>query len=241
MGSLIYTSHADFVFIWGVSLTHPVLPSFVCGEFLLHIPCCLDFFYLGSFSSTSCAGLFYRGSFSYTSRAVFIFIWGVSLTHPVLPSILYGEFLRHIPCCLGFYARCFSYTPHADFFFLSFLSGEFLLHIPCWFRFLSGEFLLHIPCWLHFYVGSFSYTSLLASFLSGLDLILSGHFLLHIPCWLYFYQVSFCYTSPAGLIFMQGISLTHPMLPSFMLAERRPNCQPPHSLHETTQTQILPL
>ena len=29
--------------------------------------------------------------------------------------------------------------------------------------------------------------------------------------------------------------------PAFMLAEHRPNCQPPLSLHGTTQTQILPL
>ena len=36
-------------------------------------------------------------------------------------------------------------------------------------------------------------------------------------------------------------SLTCIMYVIFMLAEHRPNCQPTHSLHETTQTQILPL
>ena len=55
--------------MWGVSLTHPMLTLFLCGEFFLHIPCWLHF---------------YLGSFSYTSRAVFIFCWGVSLTHPML-------------------------------------------------------------------------------------------------------------------------------------------------------------
>ena len=188
----------SFLFIWGVSLTHPLLVLFfIRGVSLTH----------------HMLSSFYLGSFSYTSRAGFVITRGVSFTHPMLTFILCGEFLWHIPCCLG------SYTSHAGFFFLSFLSGEFLLHIPCWFCFLSGEFLLHITCWLHFYLESFSYTSLLASFLSGLDLILLGHFLLHIPCWRYFYQGSFCYTPRAGFIFMQGISLTHPMLPSFSCRE----------------------
>ena len=141
VGSFSYTSHADFVllqipcclhvylgvsftppslpllaflilfFMWGVSLTHPVLSSFY-GEFLLHIPCWLHF-YVGSFSYTSLAGfvfilgvslthpelvyLFYGGSFSDTSRAGFTFIWGVSLTHPVLALLFCSEFLLHIP------------------------------------------------------------------------------------------------------------------------------------------------
>ena len=85
--SFSYTSHAGFIFIWGVSLTYPVLASFLTGEFLLHIPCWLHF---------------YLGSFPYTSRAGFIFNWGVSLTHPVLASFLTGEFLLHIPCWLHF-------------------------------------------------------------------------------------------------------------------------------------------
>ena len=38
VGSFSYTSHACFTLVWGVSLTHSVLASFLCGEFLLHIP-----------------------------------------------------------------------------------------------------------------------------------------------------------------------------------------------------------
>ena len=85
LGSFSYTSRAGFIFISGVSLTHPVLASFLSGEFFLHIPCCFV--------------LFYVGSFSYTSRAGFTFMWGVCLTHPVLASFLCWEF---------------SYTSHAD-------------------------------------------------------------------------------------------------------------------------------
>ena len=63
LGSFSYTSRAGFIFIWGVSLKHPVLASFffmwgvslthtmltlfLCGEFVLHMPCWLHF-YLGS-------------------------------------------------------------------------------------------------------------------------------------------------------------------------------------------------
>ena len=167
--------------MWGVFLTHPVLPSFLCGEFLLHIPCCLDF-YAGSFSYTSRAGFFssffffflfyksgefllhipcwflfffYWGSFSYTSRAGFIFIWGVSLTHPVLALILWGDFFLHIACWLHFCQGSFSYTSRAGF------------------------------C---FYIGSLSYTS-------------------HAD------------TSRAVFIFTRGVSLTHPKLPSFLCGE----------------------
>ena len=175
--------------MWGVSLTYPVLVSFLCGEFLLHIPCWL-LFYLGSFSYTSLHPLLFLiiyisytsssfffslsffsvefflhiscwfhsslGSFSYTSRAGFIFLWGVSLSHPVLASFLSGEFLLHIPCffyifivLFYFYIWVISLTHPVAGFFLSF----FLFYL------LSGEFLLHIPCWLLlfvFYVGRFS-------------------------------------------------------------------------------------
>ena len=58
------------------------------------------------------------GSFSYTSCAGFIFIWGVSLTHPMLASFLSGEFLLNIPCWLHFYVGSFSYTSYADFVFV---------------------------------------------------------------------------------------------------------------------------
>ena len=174
--------------MWGVSLTHPVLASFLCGEFLLHIPCWLNV---------------YVGSFSYTSHADFVFMSGVSLTHPVLPSFLCGEFfytpififififyrgefLLHIPCWLHSYVGSFSYTSHADFFML----GVSLTH-PVLASFLYGEFLLHIPCWLHFYLGSFSYTSrAVLIFMQGIFFFtsrdgfgfLSRKFLLHIQC-----------------------------------------------------------
>ncbi len=50
---------------------------------------------------------------AYTSRAAFIFIWGVSLTHPMLISFFIA-------------AVCLTHPVLALF-----LSGEFLLHIPC--------------------------------------------------------------------------------------------------------------
>ena len=171
-----------------------------CGEFLLHIPCCLLFL-----------------------------IWGVSLTHPVLSSFLSGEFLFNIPCWLHFYVGSFSYTTRADFVFMRgvclthsvlywFLCKEFLLHISCSFllfflfffiwavsfthpvlvsSFFPGEFLLHIPCWIHscvfFYLGSLSYTSRARfTFICGvslthhmLALLFCVEFLLHIPSWVF--------------------------------------------------------
>ena len=162
--------------------------------------------------------------FLYTSHAGFFFMWGVSLTHPVLASFLYGEFLLHIPCWLHFYAANFSYTFRAGFFF-SFVSGEFvthsalawffcgefLLHIP-WF--FCGEFFLHIRCWLLFVlIWGLSLTHpVLASYLCG-------EFLLHTPYWLYFYLGSFSYISCAGFICIWGVSLTHPVLASFLSGE----------------------
>ena len=117
LGSFSYTSRAGFIFIWGVSLKHPT-PPLVSGEFLLHIPCRLHF-YMGSFSYTSCADFFLCGEFLFhipCSLLLFFiftffssfflllfffclsfFIWGVSLTHPVLASYLSGVFLLHIP------------------------------------------------------------------------------------------------------------------------------------------------
>ena len=141
--------------IWGDSLTHPVLSSCLSGEFLWNIPCWLHF-YLASFSDTSHAGFlflseefllnilcrlhFYLANFSYTSHATFSFLWGVSLTHPMLASILIcGVSLTDPLQALLF-------------------CGEFLLHIPCWlfFLFLNLGFLLRTPCCLHFYLGSLS-------------------------------------------------------------------------------------
>ena len=120
--SFSYTSRAGFIFFWGVSithpvlalflffikgvsLTHPVLVSFLFGEFLLHIPCWFHF-YLGSFSYTSRAASFFK-------YFLYIFISGVSLTHPVLVLINFlGVSLSHPQLA-------------------SFLCREFLLHIPC--------------------------------------------------------------------------------------------------------------
>ena len=177
LGSFSYTSHAGLNCIWGVLLPHPVLASFFCGEFLLHMPCWLFlFFYLGLH--------FYVGSFSYTSLASFSFIWGVSLTQPVLDYLFFFGNLLRVSLTHPVLASC--------------LCGEFLLHIP-----RSGEFLLRIRCWFHFYVGSFSYTS-------RAGFILCREFLLHIPCWFHFYVWSFSYRSRAGFMFIWGVSLTHP-------------------------------
>ena len=175
----------------GVSLTHPVLASFLflSGEFLLHIPCWLHI---------------YAGSFSYTSCTGFIFIWGVSLTRPMLAYFFLfffsGEFVLHIPYCF-----CFS-LPLSLSLSLS-RCGEFLLDIPCWLYFYMRHFLTQ--CWLHFYLGSFSYTSHVGLIFNWgislthpvLALFLSGEFLLHIPCLLIF-----------SFLFLCGVCLTHPML-----------------------------
>ena len=202
----LYTSHAGFIFTWGISLTHPVLASILSGEFLLHIPCLLHVS-LGSFSYT-----YHAGFFSF-------FFWGVSLTHPVLASLFCGEFLLYVPCWLFlFYLRNFSSKSHAGFIFMwgvsmthpmlaSLLSGKFLF-ICIWgvsvtdpklASFLSGEFLLNIPCLVYFSLGvSLTHPMLASSF---------------------FHLGSFFYTSHAGFIFISGISLTHPMLALFFCAE----------------------
>ena len=170
LGNFSYTSRVCFFFLffWGIPLTHPVLASFLsgefllhiprwlhfyagcllyiscwlflCGEFHLHIPCCLHF-YAGSFSYTSRAGFpFYQLRFSYTSHAGFIFIWGIFLTHPMLALFFCGEFLWHIPCRLLFLIRGVSLT-HPVLF--SFSSAESLLNIPCCFIFIWGVSLTH--------------------------------------------------------------------------------------------------
>ena len=190
-GSFSYTSRAGFIFIWGVSLTHPVLAAFLfifyfyflSGEFLLHIPCWI-YFFVGSFSYTSRARFvffFFFWGVSLPHRAGFIFIGGVSLTHPVLASFLYWEFP---------------------------------LHIPCWiFFFLSVEFLLHIPYWIYFSVVSFCYTSRAGFFF--FFFLIWGVSLTH-PMLDLFFCGCFSYTSIADFVFMWGVSLTHPVLPSFL-------------------------
>ena len=139
LGSFPNTSRSGFIFIWVVSLTHPILASYLLGEFLLHSPCWLlrfvvvvfglpgDLllhipfslhFYLGSplthpvLASFLFFSSFFQGSFSYTYRAGLSFIGGICLTHSVLAPSLCGEFLLHIPYCFRFYL-------------------EFLLHNPC--------------------------------------------------------------------------------------------------------------
>ena len=156
-----YTYHAGFIFILGVSLTHPVLVSYLSGEF------------------------------SYTSHTGFPFLWGVSLTLPVL--------LRF----------CFVFV----YFFVFVLSGEFLLDIPYWFLSPFFSFFSFLFFKKTNKLGVVSHTHpVLASFLSG-------EFLSHIPCGLHFYLGSFSYTPRAGFIFIWGVSLTHPVLASFSSGE----------------------
>ena len=164
---------------------------FKSRESLLHISCLL-YFYAGSFSYTSHhAGFFFNlGSFSYTSRAGIIFIWGVSLTHPMLALFFSGEFLLHIPCWLHFYVGSF-HTSCAGFYFLFFylvgfsytscagflnLSWEFFLHIPSVLAlFLYGEFPLHMASSALIW-GVFITHPVLPSFLYR-------QFVLHVACW----------------------------------------------------------
>ena len=193
-----------------------MLPSFLCGEFLLHIPCLSCFLCREFLLHIACWLLFHLGSSTYTSRAVLIFMQGVSLTHPVLAlnniyiymgSVSYtlafflsGEFLLHIPCWLHFYVESFSDTSLAGFIFMR---GISLTH-PMLTLFLCGEFLLHIPCCLHFYAGTFSYTSP-----AGFFFLFSFFF--------FFFLESFSYTSSVHFFFIWGISLTNPVLASFSI------------------------
>ena len=189
VGSFSYTTRADFGFMRGVCLTHPVLYWFLCKEFLLHISCSLLSFFYSFFLSREfllhipCWFLLvFRGRFSHISHAGFIFIWGVSLTHPVLASLLSVEFLLHIPCCIYSSVWSFSYISQAGFF-----------------RFFRKTFNLvsfsYVSRWLHFYLGSFSYTSRDGlTFIRRvpltqpmLALVFCGRFLLHIPYWLFFF------------------------------------------------------
>ena len=166
---------------------------FLFGLFLLHIPCWLHF-YLGRFSYTSRAGFlffFFSGLLHLTHPVlVSFFIWVVSLIYPTLASHLSGSF---------------SYTSHAGFLFMLGVS----LTPPMLPSFLCGEYLLHIPCCLDFYAGSFSYTSS-----AGFFLFLTGEFLLHVPCCFVF--VLFLVFSGFFLLFIREVSLTHPVLASFL-------------------------
>ncbi len=128
-------------------------------------------------------------------------MWGVSLIHPMMPSFLSREFLLHIPYWLYFYRGSFSDTSHDGFIFIGVVS---ITH-PMLASFLSGEFVVHTPWWRHFYLAGF-----FPSFFQ------SGMYFSYIPCWLHFYLGSFSYTSHAGVIFICGFCLTHPMLVSFL-------------------------
>ena len=129
--------NAPFCFMWGVSLTHPVLfpvgsfsytlDAVLCGEFLLHASCCSMWgVYL------TCPMLFYLGRF--LLHAPCCFMWGASLTLPC--CFMWGVSLTR-PCCFMwgvsltrlvlFYVGSFSYTP------LALLCAEFLLHALCYF------------------------------------------------------------------------------------------------------------
>ncbi len=158
-----------------------MLASFLCVEFLLHI--------------LSWLPLLYLGSIPHTSRAAFIFIWGVSLTHPMLALFFCGEFLLRIPCWLFFF----------PFFFKS---RGFLLPIPCWLRFHAGSFSYTSRTGFIFYLGSFSYTSH-ACFIFLWGVSLTHPMLASVLRWV---GMGFSYTSHTGFIFICGVSLTHPML-----------------------------
>ena len=231
--NLSYTSYSAFMFVQGVCLTHPVLPLILSGKFLLHIPSCL-YFYVGSFSYTSHAGLFYAKSLSYISQAVFIFMWGISLTHPELSYVLCGEFLLHIPSLLFISVGSLSYTSWV-FCFLSFSLSLSLSLFWDGFTFMRIVSLTHpvlASSFLSFFIWEFITHPALALFLCG-------EFLLHILCLFYFYVGSFSdtshagffffffllnlwnfsYTSRAGFIFMRGVSLTNPVLALFLSGE----------------------
>ena len=137
LGSFSYTSRAGFIFIWRVSLTHPVL---TLTRWSFSYTSCADFDSMGV-SLTHPVLTLTRWTFSYTSHTAFIFIWVVSLTHPVLaffPSPLWS--FSYTSRADFFIWRSFSYTSRADFF----IGGVSLAH-PVLISLLE-EFLLHIPC-----------------------------------------------------------------------------------------------
>ena len=145
----------------------------------------------------------------------------------MLASLLFGEFLLHIPGWLlfSFFLFLFSFltcgvslthpvmvsvfirgVSLSHFLLAYFILGVSLTH-PMLPLFFCGEFSLYIMCWLLFSLnlGSFSYTSRAGfNFMNGLSL--------RDPMLAYFYRGSFSYTSRAGLTFIWGVSLTHPVL-----------------------------
>ena len=83
-----YTSHAGFIFILGVSLTHPVLVSHLSGEFSYTSH--TGFPFLWGVSLT--LPVLLRFCFVFVYFFLFFFIWGVSLRHPVLVSFRFFFF-----------------------------------------------------------------------------------------------------------------------------------------------------
>ena len=146
-------NHQEVGFICGVSLTHPMMALFFCGEFLLHIPCCLHFYARSFLLCIPCWLPFYYGEFLLHIPRLFPLL---------LFFFLSREFLLHIPCWFHFYLGSFSYTSRAGFFsYLGsysytsragfiFIWGVSLTH-PMLALFFCGEFFLHIPCWLYYF------------------------------------------------------------------------------------------
>ena len=160
----------------------------LCGELLLHVPCC---FMWGVCLTRPL--LFYVGTFSYMPPRCFV--WGVSLTRPC--CFMWGVSLTRL---MLFYVTSFSYTP------LAVLCREFLLHAPCCFMWGVS---LTPP--LLFHVGSFSLTCpcvLCGEFVLHAPAVLCGEFLLHAPCCCFLWGVSL--TAPC--CFMCGVSLKRLML-----------------------------
>ena len=113
-------------------------------------------------------------------------MWGVSLTHPVLFFFL-----------IFFYWGSFFYTSHAGFIFIG---GVSLQHpVLTFFFFFIWVFLLQIPCWHRFFVCFFWFV-----------------FLCVCVCVVVVDLWSFSYTSRAVSFCVGGVSLTHPMLGSFL-------------------------
>ena len=115
-------------FVEEVSLTHPVLPSFLCGELPSFLCGELPSFLCGELPSFLCGELpsFLCGELpSFLCGELPSFLCGE------LPSFLCGE----LPSFL-----CGELP--------SFLCGEFLWHIPVWLLFC----VLHIPWWLLFFL-----------------------------------------------------------------------------------------
>ena len=217
LGSFTYTSRAGFIFIWGVSLTHPVLGLVLSADLLLHIPCG---FLLGEFLLHIPWYLhFYAGSFSYTSRAGFPF-YQLTFSYTSHDGFLLDEFLLHIPCWLYFYLGIFSYTSHAGFIFICWVS--LTQPMPASFS-NPGSFSYTSPCCFHFYLQNLSNIPCCFIFIWGvsltypmLTLFLCGELLLHIPRWRKFYWFCFFFYNIFFLILSSEVSLIHPVFVSFL-------------------------